>query len=179
MRTVRTLRLAGLALAGAALAWTMVPAALAEDGAGAVDLQGNKRVNLADNEGFQTAFPKAGNPLPAYPTDLMDQRLGPQYVCLNVDVGEDGTVSAAIPSFGSPGCPERERAPDGRFVQSAIDTFRSWHFEPAFRCVFGKRQTPHPQCLAEYEEEVPQAVRLAFRVVYENGDGRPRVRVEN
>lgn len=178
MQTERRLRRAALALAGVALALTMVPAALAGDSADAVDLQGNRRAKLADNEGFQTAFPKAGNPMPVYPEELLDQRLGPQYVCLNVDVSKTGAVSATIPSFGSPGCPTREAAPDARFIQSAMSTLRGWHFEPAFRCVFGKHQTPHPQCLDEYEEEIPQAVRLAFRVVYENGNGRPRVRVE-
>lgn len=164
---------------GLFLAAVMLPAvAGAQESDAEQDLQGNERMELPANEGFQSAFPKPGNPMPEYPPELVEKGLGPQYVCMNVDVSETGATRDALPSWGGKGCPEREQAPDPRFIYAAVNTLRQWRFEPAFRCVFPKREKPHPQCLGNYKDEIPTAVRLAFRIVYDNSNGQREVRVE-
>lgn len=152
--------------------------AAGENDAVAKDLQGNERMTLAENEGFQTAFPKPGNPMPEFPPELVDKREGPIYVCFNVDVSETGVTRDALPTWGGKGCPQREDAPDARYIYAAMNALRQWRFEPAFRCVYGKREQPHPECRGYYKEEIPTAVRLAFRVVYDNSNGQLEVRVE-
>ncbi len=160
----------------------MLPVAKAAEGESAPaedsDLQGNQRMELAKNEGFQSAFPKAGNPMPEFPPELLEKQEGPIYVCFNVDVSETGETRDALPSWGSKGCPAREDAPDARYIYAAMNALRQWRFEPAFRCVFPKRETPHPQCRGYYDKEIPTAVRLAFRVVYDNSAGQQEVRIE-
>ncbi len=160
----------------ALLAAVLVPSAVqaAED----TDLQGNERMELAANEGFQSAFPKPGNPMPVFPSELVEKTEGPIYVCFNVDVSETGETRDALPNWGSRGCPLREDAPDARYIYAAMEALRQWRFEPAFRCVFAKRETPHPQCRGNYKDEIPTAVRLAFRVVYDNSAGQREVRIE-
>lgn len=176
--------ISGLALACLLM---LAPSAFAQDSgaqdaeaqdAASNDLQGNQRMELAKNEGFQSAFPKPGNPTPEYPPELLEKQEGPIYVCFNVDVSETGETRDALPSWGSKGCPAREEAPDARYIYSAMNALRQWRFEPAFRCVFPKREKPHPQCRGFYKDEIPTAVRLAFRVVFDNSAGQAEVRIE-
>jgi len=163
---------------GMAVLLATAPALMAQEAAVETDLQGNQRMELPENEGFQTAFPKPGNPIPEFPPELIEKQEGPIYVCLNLHVSDTGETRDALPSWGSRGCPAREDAPDAHYIYSAINTMREWKFEPAFRCVFPKREKPHPQCLGNYKDEIPTAVMLAFRVVFDNSNGQREVRVE-
>lgn len=185
-RTARAaVRLAGagiaLGLAGCASA---PPAAQAEAGArsGAVgvrsidkQLLGADRLALAANETFQMPLAEAGNAVPAYPEDLLAQRLGPQTVCLNLAIGADGTVSGSRPVERAEGCPAPD-AVDPRFVAAVRRAVADWRFDPAFRCVYpGARPADEQGCVSGREE--PVAVSLAFVFVFEQSDGRGRVRI--
>jgi hypothetical protein len=53
-----------------------------------------------------------------------------------------------------------------------------WRFDPAFRCVFPEGVRPAPGvCSGTGVEEIPQAVSLVYRFVFEQRDGRGNVRM--
>ena len=138
----------------------------------------NTRMTLAQNETFQPPLPATGNAIPVYPDLLLAQRLPPQAVCLRVSISEAGAVSDAVPLATGPDCPEIEKvAPD--FYEAAQLAARSWRFDPAFRCVYPEGVAPDPQggCWGDGVSEVPQAVSLAYRFVFEQIGGQGTVRL--
>ena len=63
----------------------------------------------------------------------------------------------------------------GALYKAAVLT---WRFEPALRCVFpdaATREQANQSCAGG--EEHPQAIRLAYRFVFESLDGRGVVRM--
>jgi hypothetical protein len=136
------------------------------------------RLTLSQNERFNRPLPAADNAIPVYPEALLAKRLPPQALCLRVSIDEAGAVSDSVPIATGPDCPEIEQvAPD--FYEAANTATRTWRFDPAFRCVYPEGTTPDPQggCWGEGAREVPQAVSLAYRFVFEQVDGRGSVRL--
>ena len=134
------------------------------------------RLTLAGNETYQAPLPARDNALPAYPAALLPQALPPRAVCVQVGIGEDGRVIGTAPVAGSADCPEL--AADARlFFDAASAATTAWRFEPAFRCVFDRVPEPNESCGTDGTREVPQAVSLVYRFVFEQVDGRGTVRV--
>ncbi|MEH6417574.1 hypothetical protein [Pseudomonas sp. CGJS7] len=162
---------------------TTAPRPPADDGrSGAVGVRsidklmpGTDRMQLADNETFQMPLAEAGNPLPAYPAELLTQRLPPQTVCLRVAIGADGRVMDSQPiADAQAGCPDGDGR-DPRFIQAARTAAAQWRFDPAFRCVYPGPKPDEQGCVTGVEQAV--AVSLAFSFVFEQQDGKGTVRV--
>ena len=82
-----------------------------------------------------------------------------------------------MPSRTSPAC----IAIVADFVAASLAAARDWRFEPAVRCVFAsaaaKTAAANTGCATA--REVPQAVSLHYRFVFELEDGRASVRWAN
>ncbi|MBB5207357.1 hypothetical protein [Chiayiivirga flava] len=139
-------------------------------------ISGEARMVLAANETFAPPLPAPDNALPAYPSALLAQNLPPQAVCVQVGVAEDGSVMGVTPAPTSPDCPALQ-PPAQPFFASAAAATQRWRFEPAFRCVFDRTPAPNEACGTDGTHEVPQAVSLVYRFVFEQVDGRGSVRV--
>jgi hypothetical protein len=137
----------------------------------------SERLDLASNESFQRPLFASSNELPDYPAELLPQALPPQPVCLRVGIDEQGAVTLADPVQDGEACaPTALAAPP--FVAAAQAAARSWRFDPAFRCVFPEGQPPeHGLCVGKGVREVPQAVSLVYRFVFEQVEGRGAVRL--
>lgn len=136
------------------------------------------RMTLAPNETFQAPLPATGNAIPDYPPELLAQRLPPQALCLRVSIDTQGAVSDTEPVATGPDCPEIERTAPA-FYDAAQAAASSWRFDPAFRCLYPEGTTPDPQggCWGEGVREESQAVSLVYRFVFEQVDGKGRVRL--
>ena len=136
-------------------------------------------MTLKDNETFQRPMPMPGNALPAYPETMLAHLLPPQTVCVRVSIDEKGKVDATHPIGAGPDCPTPQNAP-AAFYEAAEDAAKSWTFDPAFRCVYPKRVKPNPSgCFGDDVEEVPTAVSMVYRFVFEQAEGHGAVRVES
>lgn len=139
-------------------------------------ISGEARMVLAPNETFAPPLPSPDNALPSYPAALLARNLPPRAVCVQVGVAEDGSVLGVTPAPTSPDCPTPE--PDAQpFFDAAAAATQGWRFEPAFRCVFDRTPAPDEACGTDGTHEVPQAVSLVYRFVFEQVDGRGSVRV--
>jgi hypothetical protein len=148
---------------------------------GAVDSSGSSqpRMSLADNEVFVKPLPSTDNDLPEYPQAMLIHHLPPQAVCVRVSIDEKGRVSATAPIGVGPDCPESANAATA-FYEAAQAATKSWHYDPAFLCVFPKKtKASRNGCLGENVKEVPQAVSLVYRFVFEQVNGRGAVRLMN
>lgn len=159
---------------GGAVAHPFDPAAALEVG----------RVVLAGHETFLMPIADPMNRPPAYPHARLAERLPRTEVCLRLAIGEDGRVDAVADVTGMPGCETaRPVAADfvADFVAASLAAARDWRFEPAVRCVFAsaaaKTAAANTGCATA--REVPQAVSLHYRFVFELEDGRASVRWAN
>lgn len=135
------------------------------------------RLVLADNESYQPPLPDAGNAAPEYPASLLDQRLPPQSVCVRLAIDEHGAVADTAPVDQGPDCLVGMDV-ESAFYAAAVEAVKQWRFEPAFRCVFPESSSPDTGCGLEGTQEIPQAVSLVYRFVFEQVDGKGRVRIE-
>ena len=136
------------------------------------------RLTLSRQESFQMPLAEGTLAMPGYPEALLSRRLPPQVVCLRVGVGTEGKVVGTWPSAASDGCPRPDDV-DVRFRDAAAAAVAQWRFDPAFRCVFPdaatKARAESLGCMGG--REVPQAVTVAYRFVFEQRDGRGSVRL--
>ena len=133
------------------------------------------RVQLAENESFLVPVEDDANPMPAYPPALLSQSLSPQTVCVHVGVDRDGGVLSSAPAVVPPDCPA---ASDPAFVEAVRRAVAGWRYDPALRCVFPDAKTKDDTTgsCGGYTE-VPEAVTLTYRFVFEQKDGRGSVRL--
>ena len=166
------LALALLALSGAAFA--AQDAAVSE-----VDApEPQDSMTLKDNDTFQRPMPMPVNAVPAYPDTRLAHLLPPQTVCVRTTIADTGTVGATAPIGAGPDCPTPENAP-AAFYEAAEAAAKAWSFDPAFKCVYPKRVKPNPNgCWGDDVEEIPTAVSMVFRFVFEQADGKPAVKLE-
>lgn len=137
------------------------------------------RMTLAENESFMKPMPSAGNEMPLYPDNMLQHQLPPQAVCVRVSIDEKGEVSATAPIGVGPDCPAESNAATA-FYDAAQAATAAWHYEPAFRCIFPKKvKAPRSGCLGEKVKEVPEAVSIVYRFVFEQTDGKGAVRLLN
>lgn len=133
------------------------------------------RIALAGNESYLEPLEAVDSPLPAYPAHLLAARLDAQAVCVRIGIDATGAIVSSRPHVESPACPA---AADPAFAQAAADTLATWTFEPARRCIF---PTPEAKELALAScsggREVPIAVSLTYRFVFEQRDGEGSVRM--
>ena len=135
------------------------------------------RLVLADNESYQPPLPDAGNAAPEYPAALLARHLPLQAVCIRLSIDEHGAVTDTAPVDQGPDCTvgmDMESA----FYAAAVEAVMRWRFEPAFRCVFPEGSAPEMGCGFTGTQEVPQAVSLVYRFVFEQVDGKGQVRIE-
>ena len=142
-------------------------------------IPGEARLVLAQNETYAPPLPAADNALPVYPEELLAQRMQPRAVCVQVGIGEDGSVIGTAPAPASADCPSLLGDDLTPFFASASEVAMTWRFEPAFRCVFDHTPAPDEACGNDGTQEIPQAVSLVYRFVFEQIDGRGTVRVGN
>ena len=173
IRHPRTALLSAILLAGCVTAAQV--GATEADSAAATDT----RKTLAENESFMKPLPSADNDLPLYPDSMLQHRLAPQSVCVRVSIDEKGAVSATAPIGIGPDCPAEANAATA-FYDAAQAATANWHYEPAFRCIFPKHtKAPRNSCLGERVKEVPEAVSIVYRFVFEQTDGKGAVRLLN
>jgi hypothetical protein len=135
-------------------------------------------MTLKDNETFQNPMPMPGNALPAYPAAMLGHMLPPQTVCVRVTIDESGKVGATVPIGAGPDCPTPQNAP-AAFYEAAEDAAKAWTFDPAFRCVYPKKVKPAKNgCFGDDVEQVPTAVSLVYRFVFEQAEGQGAVHLE-
>lgn len=134
------------------------------------------RLQLAGNESFLVPLEDDANPQPLYPDALLARQLPPQAVCVRVAVAETGAVTSSsvvvqLPECVAPG------AVDPAFFDAVAHAVSQWRYEPGLRCVFPDAKTKENTfgSCGGYTE-VPQAVSLTYRFVFEQKDGRGSVR---
>jgi len=135
------------------------------------------RVTLAPNESFLVPVEDDANAMPAYPDVLLSRALPPQAVCMSVAVDRDGTVMSSAPAVAPPACPGTD-AVDPAFFATVQRTLEHWRYDPALRCVFPDARTKDETVgsCGGYTE-IPEAVTLTYRFVFEQNDGRGSVRM--
>lgn len=133
------------------------------------------RMELAENESFLMPLEDDANPLPVYPAALLLQGLAPQAVCVRVGVSGDGSVLSSAPAVAPPNCPEPA---DPAFFDAVRSAVAGWRYEPALRCVFPDAKTKDDTVgsCGGYTE-IPEAVTLTYRFVFEQNDGRGSVQL--
>lgn len=136
------------------------------------------RLALASHESFLMPVGDLANRPPVYPESRLPGRWPPQVVCLRLAVGTDGRVHDVADVTGRPGC-EIDSPSHPDFASAAMHAVQGWRFEPAVRCVFASaadRQAASNTGCAN-AEEIPEAVSLHYRFVFEQVDGRGAVRL--
>jgi hypothetical protein len=135
------------------------------------------RVVLDSHESFLLPIGDPSNQPPIYPEARLADRLPHREVCLRLAVAADGRVFSVDDVTGLPGCEVQGRA-EADFVASATRAARDWRFEPAVRCVFrtAAEKTAAANTGCAGAQEIPQAVSLHFRFVFEQKEGRGAVR---
>lgn len=133
------------------------------------------RMELADNESFLMPLEDDANPMPVYPAALLLQGLAPQAVCVRVGVSGEGRVLSSAPAVVPPSCPEPA---DAAFFDEVRSAVAGWRYEPALRCVFPDAKTKDDTVgsCGGYTE-IPEAVTLTYRFVFEQKDGRGSVQL--
>jgi hypothetical protein len=170
MRTTWTMAARGAVL----VAWT-----LAAGSALATDAPAEGQLVLAENESFLLPIDEPGNRLPEYPAAVLAQpQSAPSYVCMRVDIDEEGKVGFAGPIVRDPDCPPITELTK-QFADAAATALATWRFEPAIKCVFrNKRAKEAAGMSCSGGREVPQATTLTFRFLFEQVDGRGVVRMQ-
>ncbi|HEY0506404.1 MAG TPA: hypothetical protein VGD42_23235 [Lysobacter sp.] len=135
------------------------------------------RVALADNESFLVPIEDDANASPVYPDALLARQLPPQAVCLRVGIDRDGTVLSSVPVMQAPECPAPGEV-DAAFFDAVSRVVAAWRYDPALRCIFPDAKTKDDTVgsCGGYTE-VPEAVSLTYRFVFEQKDGRGVVRM--
>lgn len=135
------------------------------------------RMTLADNESFLVPIEDDANASPRYPEGLLAQQLPPQAVCMRVGVGKDGVVVSSAPVVQAPECPAPGEI-DAAFFAAVASAVAQWRYEPGLRCIFPDAKTKDDTfgSCGGYTE-VPEAVSLTYRFVFEQKDGRGSVRL--
>ena len=181
--------LAAIAALLSGCAWTPASLPLAKDPPGPGGVVGMlqfepgaasdiSRIALASHESFLMPLGDVSNNLPSYPESRLSETLPPREVCLRFAVGVEGRVSAVVDVTDHAGCGATAPAePD--FVAAATHAVNGWRFEPAIRCVFpdasARRAAANTGCAGA--QEIPEAVSLHYRFVFEQQDGRGAVRL--
>ncbi len=145
----------------------------------AEDTAASGQLALADNETFLLPIDNPGNTLPAYPEAVLTQQaVGARYICMRVDIGEEGNVTYAGPVIRVPECPEITQLTK-QFVDVTTEALMKWTFEPAIRCVFrnkGAKEAAGMSC--QGGKENPQATSLTFRFLFDQVEGKGVVRMQ-
>lgn len=142
-----------------------------------LDVAATERLQLPENEVFNAPLGETDNVVPDYPEALLARRLPPRVVCLRVSIGTDGAVMGTAPVAQPPQCPSQVGI-DPAFAHAAALAAGSWHFDPAFRCVYPDAGSVQPGCTPD-SPRVAQAVSLVYRFVFEQHDGRGSVRMSH
>jgi len=145
----------------------------------AEESEASGQLALADNETFLLPIDNEGNTLPAYPEAVLTQQeAGARYICMRVDIGEEGTVTYTGPVIRAPECPEITQLTK-QFVDVTAEALKTWTFEPAIRCVFrnkGAKEAAGMSC--QGGKENPQATSLTFRFLFDQVEGKGVVRMQ-
>lgn len=130
-----------------------------------------ERMQLASNERFELPLPHPDNALPTYPEALLAQQLPPQPFCVAVSIGEAGEVFRIDPIEIGDDCAASAGAPEA-MREAVFDAVGFWRFEAAFRCVYPEGVQPSNLACMPPGEEVPTAIRMPYRFVFVQRDGK-------
>jgi hypothetical protein len=128
-------------------------------------------MELASNERFEFPLPHPDNELPIYPEALLAQQLPPQPFCVAVSIGEAGEVFRIDAMETGEDCAASAEAP-AEMRQAVFDAVGFWRFEAAFRCVYPEGVQPSNLACMPPGEEVPTAIRMPYRFVFVQRDGK-------
>ncbi len=130
-----------------------------------------ERMELAPNERFEFPLPHPDNALPTYPEALLALKLPPQPFCVGVSIGEAGEVFRIDPIEVGEDCEAGGEAPEA-MREAVFDAVGFWRFEAAFRCVYPDGVQPSNLACMPPGEEVPTAIRMPYRFVFVQRDGK-------
>lgn len=136
---------------------------------------GDHRMQLPPNHGF--SYPtQVTQPMPAYPGELLPQRLQPQQVCVDLDIDVEGNVGHAALRQGD-GCPTStsEQQQDPEFAEAVLQAVRSWRYSPAMLCIAPDASAS--PCAHPRKQERPTPVRLGYVFRFSQINGKPKVDV--
>ncbi len=133
---------------------------------------GATRMQLDPSQAF--VFPLlVESEMPAYPPDLLALRLPPQTLCVDVDIGADGLVSAVRHrDDGDCAAGGAHRARLAALLEEAV---RRWRFDPALVCRTSDGRASADACAEPDSIDTPVALRLSYAVVFSQEDGQPVV----
>lgn len=120
------------------------------------------RYTLKKNQEFLLGERIGTAVLPEYPAPEVTRRLPEQHLCVEIDIGKNGRVSASRPLYGVAGCPARIAGPDGAFYVSAEKAVARWAFEPARLCTFPANVAKNSGCCGDGVKVDLVPIRLAF-----------------
>ncbi|TYT25625.1 hypothetical protein FZO89_04770 [Luteimonas viscosa] len=134
---------------------------------------GATRMQLDSSQAF--VFPQLlESPMPAYPPDVLALRLPPLELCVEVDIGSDGTVTAVSPRSDD-GCRVPEASHAARFAAAVGQAVRLWRYDPALVCRMPDGRGVDDACAEPDAVETPVALRLSYAFVFSQQDGKPSV----
>jgi hypothetical protein len=170
---MRTMGMKAVWATGALLAVAMAAPAVASEPAAEGQLA------LGENETFLLPIDEPGNRLPEYPQAVLtQQQAGAHYVCMRVDIDEEGKVTYAGPLVRDTDCPPITELTK-QFSDAATAALTTWRFEPAIKCVFRSQRAKEAAGMScSGGREVPQATSLTFRFLFEQVEGRGVVRMQ-
>ncbi|WP_298573856.1 hypothetical protein [uncultured Luteimonas sp.] len=133
---------------------------------------GASRMQLDPSQAF--VFPLLlQSEMPAYPPDLLAQRLPPLTLCVDVDIGADGVVTG-VGHRQDEDCPGAgPHAP--RFADALETSVRRWRFDPALVCRTPDGRAAEDACAEPDSIDTPVALRLSYAFVFSQEDGLPQV----
>lgn len=140
-------------------------------GVSLVTVPAAERMELAANERFEFPLPHPDNQLPTYPQALLAQQLPPQPFCVGVSIGEAGEVFRIDPIEIGEDCESSVDAP-AEMRQAVFDAVGFWRFDAAFRCVYPDGVQPSNLACMPPGKEVPTAIRMPYRFVFVQRDGK-------
>jgi hypothetical protein len=132
---------------------------------------GASRMQLPQSQRFVFPDLEEPVPLPIYPPQLLAARLAPVLVCVEVDIGADGSVGAARPRLDT-GCVDKPVRQE--FVGAAVAAVSQWTYAPALLCKAPDASLEDP-CVHPQVVETPTPVRLSYAFRFTQMDGEPQV----
>lgn len=136
--------------------------------------QDEARLQMSERQRFLYPLLTPDAEAPAYPPDLLALRLAPVSVCVHVDIGADGLVTAVGERVDA-GCGAEASPHRARFVAVALNAVSGWVYEAAVVCTAPEDDAGDDPCAAEGRVETPTAVRLGYAFTFSQRDGVPTV----
>ncbi|WP_202839989.1 hypothetical protein [Luteimonas saliphila] len=135
---------------------------------------GAARMQLDASQAF--VFPQLlESPMPAYPADVLALRLPPVELCVEVDIGSEGSVTDVSPRSDESCRALAEPQHATRFADAVAQAVRLWRYDPALVCRTPDGRAVADACAEADAVETPVALRLSYAFAFSQQDGKPKV----